>query len=79
MTAPGHSRGLAEFIRGLAGADQRTGQNDVRQQFRAFQELGRPACLFAAFFDQFPRTVATGIEVFGLAVSEEDEVHGLGI
>ena len=78
MTAPGICRGFTEFLGRLAGADERAGEHDVRQQLGAFQELGRFACLLASFFHQFAGAIAAGIQVFGLAVTQEDEVHFLG-
>jgi hypothetical protein len=66
----GDAGGFAEFIGGLAGADERAGENDFREDVRVFQELGCAVSLLAAFGDEFACTIATGVGVFSLAVAE---------
>lgn len=64
-----HSACLAEFIRRLAGADERTGEHDLRKMSGLFQQFPCSARLLAAAFKEFPGIVAAGIVVFGLAVA----------
>ena len=76
MIAPGHAGGLAEFIRRLAGADQRAGENDVGKHVRrAFSSLAARRACSRPFSTSARAKSPSGLVVFGFAVAEEDEVH----
>ena len=71
----GDAGGLAEFLGGLAGADQRAGEDDLGKLADGFQKLGGAAGLLAAFFDKRAREITVGVAVFGFSVAQENELH----
>lgn len=67
---PWNSGALAEFVRGLTGADERTGENDVRKLASGFQNPCGIACLITAFFDKGTGKIALNVEILGFSVAK---------